>query len=39
MLDAAYGSRYARHFYGDEEIAAFRQRWLGAGRHPPSWCV
>ena len=26
-LDAAYGSRYARAFYSDAEIAAFRARW------------
>jgi len=26
-LDAAYDSRYARRFYSDAEIAAFRDRW------------
>lgn len=26
-LDRMYGSRYARHFYSDEEINAFRARW------------
>ncbi len=27
VLDQAYGSRYARHFYADEELERFRQRW------------
>jgi hypothetical protein len=25
-----YGSRYARHFYTDEELAAFRRRWTSS---------
>jgi hypothetical protein len=28
-LDVMYGSRLARHFYDDAEIAAFRSRWSG----------
>lgn len=28
-LDVLYGSRLARHFYDDAEIAAFRARWSG----------
>jgi len=27
VLDQAYGSRYARHFYSDEELGQFRRRW------------
>lgn len=27
VLDATYGSQYARHFYSAREIAAFRARW------------
>lgn len=27
LLDEAYGSEYAQHFYGKAEIAHFRQRW------------
>jgi len=27
LLDQAYGSRYARHFYADSELARFRRRW------------
>jgi hypothetical protein len=27
VLDQAYGSRYARHFYADEELEQFRRRW------------
>jgi len=27
VLDQAYSSRYARHFYADEELERFRQRW------------
>jgi hypothetical protein len=27
LLDQIYGSRLARHFYSDQEIAAFRERW------------
>ena len=27
VLDEAYGSRYARHFYADSEIERFRRRW------------
>lgn len=30
LLDQAYGSRYARHFYADTELTRFRRRW-GAG--------
>lgn len=26
-LDRMYGSRYAKHFYTDEELASFRKRW------------
>jgi len=29
VLDEAYGSRYARHFYADSELAVFRERWGG----------
>ena len=32
LLDEAYGSRYARHFYADSELADFRRRWSGSGR-------
>ena len=33
VVDEAYASRYARHFYADEEIERFRRRWLeGADR-------
>jgi hypothetical protein len=32
LLDEAYGSRYARHFYADSELAGFRRRWSGSGR-------
>jgi len=31
VLDAAYGSRYARHFYADREREGFRRRWTAAG--------
>ena len=27
VLDQAYDSRYARHFYADTELAGFRRRW------------
>jgi hypothetical protein len=27
MLGKAYGSRYARHFYSEHELEAFRSRW------------
>lgn len=27
-LDAAYSTKYARHFYTADELQAFRQRWL-----------
>jgi hypothetical protein len=27
VLEQAYDSRYARHFYADTELARFRQRW------------
>jgi hypothetical protein len=27
VLDEAYASRYARHFYADHELERFRQRW------------
>jgi hypothetical protein len=30
VLDAAYGSRYARHFYADSEREGFRRRWAAA---------
>ena len=33
LCDQAYGSRYARHFYADTELAGFRRRWV-AGRGP-----
>lgn len=29
LVDEAYGSRYARHFYADTELAGFRRRWGG----------
>ena len=31
LLDQAYGSRYARHFYADTELEGFRRRWSGGG--------
>ncbi|MGQ0832491.1 MAG: putative capsular polysaccharide synthesis family protein [Microthrixaceae bacterium] len=30
VLDAAYESRFARHFYSADELARFRQRWAAA---------
>jgi hypothetical protein len=27
VVDEAYASRYARHFYADQELERFRQRW------------
>ena len=30
LLDAAYGSRYAHHFYADSEREHFRRQWTGA---------
>ena len=27
-LDRVYGSRFARHFYTPDELAAFRRKWL-----------
>jgi hypothetical protein len=30
LLDQAYGSDFAQHFYGPEEIEAFRRRWSSA---------
>jgi hypothetical protein len=27
ILDEAYGTRYARHFYSDAELQAFKRRW------------
>jgi hypothetical protein len=30
-VDSLYSSQYMRHFYGEEEIRMFRDRWLGAG--------
>ena len=35
VLDRAYGSRYARHFYTPVEIGRYRQAWGGAGPTPP----
>jgi hypothetical protein len=35
-LDDMYGSRYARHFYTPEEIAAFRRRWGGIEAGAPN---
>jgi hypothetical protein len=32
LLDGAYSSRYARHFYADTELEGFRRRWSGSGR-------
>ncbi len=32
LLDEAYGSRYARHFYADTELEDFRRRWSGSDR-------
>ena len=29
VLDEAYGSRYARQFYADSELARLRERWRG----------
>lgn len=29
VLDDAYGSRYARHFYADSELARLHERWDG----------
>jgi hypothetical protein len=37
-VDRLLGSKYARHFYGPEELARFRAKWLGgrvAGRPAP----
>jgi Putative capsular polysaccharide synthesis protein len=31
VLDRAYSSRYARHFYADSELDDFRRRWSGSG--------
>jgi len=31
LLDQAYDSRYARHFYADSELEGFRRRWRGGG--------
>ena len=31
-IEELYGSRYARHFYTDDEIRAFRARWKTRGR-------
>lgn len=28
-LDRMYGSKYARHFYGEDQLKRFRQRWRG----------
>ena len=41
VLDEVYTSSYARHFYGNEEITGFRQRWA-LGQHssepgPEKW--
>jgi hypothetical protein len=30
LLDEAYDSKFARHFYGPAEMQAFRRRWSGA---------
>jgi hypothetical protein len=32
LLERVYSSRYARHFYAADEIAAARQRWSGRSR-------
>ena len=31
VLEQAYSSRYARHFYADSELEQFRRRWTGPG--------
>jgi hypothetical protein len=31
--DEAYGSRYARHFYADSELARLHERWGGGSPH------
>ena len=36
VLDEAYGSRYARHFYADSELDRFRQRWTDGPGGPRS---
>lgn len=36
VLDQAYGSRYARHFYADTELEQFRQRWARGHTQPGS---
>ncbi|MDH3717650.1 MAG: putative capsular polysaccharide synthesis family protein, partial [Planctomycetota bacterium] len=28
-IDTMYGSKYAQHFYGEQELAQFRHRWQG----------
>ena len=30
FVEAAYNTRYARHFYSTEELQAFRKKWLNA---------
>jgi hypothetical protein len=32
VLDRAYSSRFARHFYSEDELAGFRARWEGRRR-------
>jgi hypothetical protein len=31
LLDQVYNSKYARHFYSDEERLAFKSKWLASG--------
>jgi hypothetical protein len=35
VLDRAYSSRYARHFYADSELEEFRRRWSSGLRATP----
>jgi len=37
VLDQAYSSRYARHFYADSELEEFRQRWTDGSGAAASW--
>ena len=34
VLDQAYASRYARHFYADSELERFRRRWTKGPKRP-----
>ena len=36
MLERTYGSRFAKHFYSDEELDRFRHRWTDGTNEPGS---